>query len=380
MNEGSGPTLYNNSPNTTNWSMTIQGYTNSLWGYQQPGAYTFANGGYFETAETSSPGWTSGDNLTLTASFNVCGNVHNPGNIYGGGAIFGAGYFVPGGNGQGYNFGAFYAMVNTANPAAPDIEFDVSNLGSWSASLPTSVCDSTVNGGWNTVAWAITNNKQSNSMTLQFVLNGTNVGAPINIAGGYLKDFTSYANYEGTTMEIGTAASGGYRSFAGAISNVSLVTVSAPFFTTTPANQTVLPGANVTFTAVAAGTAPLSYQWYFNGTNVLSDATSASLTLADVATNQSGAYTLVVSNSLGTASATADLAIYVRALLAVQRYNGLMIQGSVGFHYLIQYTNVGTASWETLTNLALPSSPYYWFDVQAPASVLARTYRVVAAP
>ncbi len=39
----------------------------------------------------------------------------------------------------------------------------------------------------------------------------------------------------------------------------------APTITTQPQNQSVTVGATATFTVVAAGTAPLSYQWSKNG-------------------------------------------------------------------------------------------------------------------
>ena len=41
----------------------------------------------------------------------------------------------------------------------------------------------------------------------------------------------------------------------------------APTITTQPANQTVLPGTNASFSVAVAGTGPFSYQWQFNGTN-----------------------------------------------------------------------------------------------------------------
>ncbi|PYU79906.1 MAG: hypothetical protein DMG50_22065, partial [Acidobacteria bacterium] len=48
-------------------------------------------------------------------------------------------------------------------------------------------------------------------------------------------------------------------------SNAALLTVSAaavaPSITTQPASQTVTAGQTATFTVVAAGTAPLTYQW-----------------------------------------------------------------------------------------------------------------------
>ena len=311
VNEGSGITLYNDSPDTANWGMTLQGNP-ALWGYWQPGAYAFAQGNNnAETALTSAAAWTSGDNLTLQADFNVCGNVHDSGTVWVGGAIFGGGYFISGGNSAGFNTYAFYAVVNTANPAAPYAEFDVAGLGYWRQALPASVCNPAVNGGWNTVQWVITNNPQANSMTVQFLLNGAAVGGVVNISGGYMQDFAEVPGYMGTKFYIGAAADSGYYAFQGSIRNVSLATVLSPVpvFTTTPPNQIVLPGTNVTFTAVASGTAPLSYQWLFNGTNVIGGATSASLTLTNVSSSQSGAYTLVVSNGLGAASATANLTV-----------------------------------------------------------------------
>jgi plastocyanin len=58
----------------------------------------------------------------------------------------------------------------------------------------------------------------------------------------------------------------------------------APTITTQPANQTVSAGANVTFTVVATGTAPLTFQWRFNGTNITGE-TGSSLLLRNVQTN-----------------------------------------------------------------------------------------------
>src|SRR5262249_59946236 len=50
-----------------------------------------------------------------------------------------------------------------------------------------------------------------------------------------------------------------------------------PAITTQPVSQTVTAGATATFSVVASGTAPLSYQWQKNGSNI-SGATSASYT------------------------------------------------------------------------------------------------------
>src|SRR5690348_12362221 len=42
-----------------------------------------------------------------------------------------------------------------------------------------------------------------------------------------------------------------------------------PFFNVQPTNQIVVPGANATFSAIATGSAPLTYQWRRNGTNLI---------------------------------------------------------------------------------------------------------------
>jgi plastocyanin len=74
----------------------------------------------------------------------------------------------------------------------------------------------------------------------------------------------------------------------------------APVFTTQPAGQTVTVGASVTFTAAASGTPAPTYQWRKDGVNI-SGATSASYTISSVATGNAGTYTVVATNSAGSA-------------------------------------------------------------------------------
>jgi hypothetical protein len=84
----------------------------------------------------------------------------------------------------------------------------------------------------------------------------------------------------------------------------------APTITTQPASQTVTLGATATFTVAAAGTAPLSYQWYQGGT-ALAGATSASYTTPATTSAYNGAtFHVVVSNASGSAtSANATLTV-----------------------------------------------------------------------
>ena len=83
----------------------------------------------------------------------------------------------------------------------------------------------------------------------------------------------------------------------------------APAITTQPASQSVTAGSSVSFTVVASGSGTLAYQWAKDGTSI-SGATSATYTLASVATGDAGSYTVTVSNAYGsTASAAATLAV-----------------------------------------------------------------------
>ena len=87
-----------------------------------------------------------------------------------------------------------------------------------------------------------------------------------------------------------------------------------PQITTQPASQTVALGTTASFSVVATGTAPLSYQWQLNGQNLVGNThyvgtTSNVLTIAGVAPVDIGNYRVIVSNGGGSVtSATAALA------------------------------------------------------------------------
>ncbi len=96
-----------------------------------------------------------------------------------------------------------------------------------------------------------------------------------------------------------------------AVSADAMLTVNGPpFITGQPQNQTVFVGESVTFSVVASGTAPLSYQWHLNGSEV-PGATSSSLSLGSAQRADQGAYAVVVTNGFGTAvSAGARLGFF----------------------------------------------------------------------
>jgi hypothetical protein len=103
-------------------------------------------------------------------------------------------------------------------------------------------------------------------------------------------------------------------------SAVAVLTVpSGPAFFTQPTNQTVIAGADVTFTGQASGSAPLQYQWLFNEVP-LPQRTTSFLTLTNVQAETAGNYRVVVTNLGGaTTSQVATLTVVPAAPWIVQQ-------------------------------------------------------------
>jgi PKD repeat protein len=93
-----------------------------------------------------------------------------------------------------------------------------------------------------------------------------------------------------------TASSGGK---SGTASVTVTAVVTAPTITTQPASVTVTTGQTASFSVVASGTAPLSYQWRKNGTNISGATSSSCTTPATVMADNGATFSVVVSNSAG---------------------------------------------------------------------------------
>ena len=119
-----------------------------------------------------------------------------------------------------------------------------------------------------------------------------------NITGATSASYTTPATVSGdngATFRVVVTNSAG-----NATSNASYidrrVVARGPTITTQPANQTVTVGRTATFSVVAAGTAPLTYQWQKNNANI-SGATSASYTTPATVSGDNGAtFRVIVTN------------------------------------------------------------------------------------
>jgi len=179
------------------------------------------------------------------------------------------------------------------------------------------------------------------------VYRNANQGAQGGVASAPVTSPLAFAGYTGAVLigsELAQPATATWNGmlddvavFAGALTQSQIATVMSgdfsafiagrPGIVSQPQDQTVPLGATVTFIVSAVGQAPLQYQWYFNGTNKLSaaanpTATTATLVLTNAQLNQSGTYSVVVSNALGSAtSAPAKLVVFNVSLVGLWRFN-----------------------------------------------------------
>jgi hypothetical protein len=124
--------------------------------------------------------------------------------------------------------------------------------------------------------------------------------------GGTSPAQVSFTGAAGTTYQIEVDGLDGE---AGSISlTLAQAASGPPVFTVWPQNQTVGAGTSASFAASAFGAAPIAYQWKFRGIN-LGGISSSMLNLTNVQFTNAGLYTVIASNSSGTAVASALLMV-----------------------------------------------------------------------
>jgi uncharacterized repeat protein (TIGR01451 family) len=130
----------------------------------------------------------------------------------------------------------------------------------------------------------------------------------------------------------------------------------APAISIQPSNQVAAVGSDVGFSVLATGTAPLSYQWYLEGTNLLNGATESTLQLTNVQIWQAGNYGVVITNLFGSiTSDPASLKVLVPPTITLTSLDVTATNVSIsllsvsGLNYTLEYKNSLTdASWSPL--------------------------------
>ena len=141
------------------------------------------------------------------------------------------------------------------------------------------------------------------------------VGSPLECADGawtveneiWVSDFGVFILYLSPPSGCG-----------GDLSSSGTLTYVDPSFSSQPLNQTNVVGSNVQFSVTATGTAPLSFQWLKNSTNLInggriSGATSDNLTISSISSSDAGNYSVVVSNLYGPVTSSPPATLTVMA-------------------------------------------------------------------
>jgi len=201
-------------------------------------------------------------------------------------------------------------------------------------------------------------------LTYQWQTNNVNVGNGGIVSGATTSTLTltgvtpSWAlNYRVIVSNAGGSVTS---------SPAATLTVNVPpSITTQPSSQTVNQGANASFSVVASGTGPLTYQWQTNNVNVsnggiVSGATTSTLTLTGVTPSWALNYRVIVSNAGGsvTSSPAATLTVIVPPAITTQptsqsAYPGLNASFSVvatGTAPLMYQWQAGSGTYTNLSN------------------------------
>jgi len=333
-----GGTLTDDVGNHAIASLTLNGGTVSGAGNASNGSYNL-NGNCTVTTNAT----ISAQNFTTAAAsiFNVHSNV----TLAVPGTIIGSGGFILAGGGTAVMSGAnLYSGNTTLSNGTLEVDGALGNstvtvvggrlTGTGKIAGAVAVKTGSVfSPGTNNFIGTLTiSNKLSLAGTALLLLNRTNaqnctrvIGLTTLTNGGVLTvsnlgpalqtgdSFTLFSagTYRSnfTTLNLPALGSGlGWD--ATKLAPAGMLTVATlPTVTVTPANTNLECGGTLNLTAVAAGTAPLFYQWFDFQTNAILGATNASLSLTNLHVAQAGNYRIIVTNNAGSIFAVAAVGV-----------------------------------------------------------------------
>jgi hypothetical protein len=288
---------------------------------------------------------------------------------------------------------------NSVNiPGATSASFTVSNAMPADAASYGVIVSNVLSG----VTYSKTSSPAALSVTVPPTITGAPVagtvavGAPVNlsVSASGTTPFTyqwrrNSVNLSGATdasyslASAQTADSGTYtvevRNAAGtATSAAAVLSVEIPpSISMQPVGGTIAVNTGTTFSVTASGTGPLGYQWRKDSVNV-PGATAASFTLASAQTADSGTYTVVVQNAVGTASSVAAvLSVEIPPSISLQPVGGT-IAVNTGTTFSVTASGTGPFSYQwrkNATDVAGATSASY--SLAAPQTTDSGTYTVV---
>jgi len=247
-------------------------------------------------------------------------------------------------------------------------------LGIYPTLLPSSRFETVGSPG---KTWVEVELRQTNNFIF-WILDGTIVAQRTNSSSfksgnimlGFMDTFPSIANpaedafvlYDNVRVEDLTAAA-----------------LLPPAITLQPTNQTAIAGSNATFSVVASGSGPLSYQWRRNGASIVG-ATTSSLVLTNVQLGDASAYDVIVTNLAGLAtSAAATLTVnlpppeFVSATMLPNGQFQLLFSGVPGTNYTVE-ASTNLINWTFIATLTPSNNPVPFIDPDA-TNFVERFYR-----
>ena len=199
----------------------------------------------------------------------------------------------------------------------------------------------------------------SGTLSYQWKKNGSNVSggqfsgqttATLSITGAVATDTGAYTVVVTNTRNLVVTST---TSSAG-----NLIMNLAPVITTQPHDTTIVTGGSASFTVAATGSGTLSYQWKKNGTNVsggqFSGETTATLSITGAVATDTGAYTVVVSNTrnivvTSTTSSAGNLIMNLAPVITTQPHDTTIVTGGSA-SFTVAATGSGTLSYQWKKN------------------------------
>ena len=258
--------------------------------------HSFATRGFNVSGTISPSAGGSGATLTLTGAASSTTTADNSGNYVFAGLPNGTYGVAPSHSGYTFTPSSQSKTVNGADVTG--VNFTV-NAVAVAPAITTQPANQTVTAGQTATFTVVATGTAP--LSYQWQKNGANLAGAT--AASYTTPATTTAD-SGSTFRVVVTNTAGTATSSAATLTVNPAPV-APTITTQPANQTVTAGQTATFTVVATGTAPLSYQWQKNGVSMVGATSSGYATPATTTADSGSTFAVVVSNSAGTATSSA---------------------------------------------------------------------------
>lgn len=161
-------------------------------------------------------------------------------------------------------------------------------------------------------------------------------------------------------------------------SEFSLTVHRAPTVTIAPAAPVVIAGTSVTFTATVTGNPTPTLQWRKAG-NPIADATSATYTIPNAQPGDTAQYSVVATNIVSSATATADLTVHVAPVITQHPVASLVVTAGQSASFTVAATGIPTPTFQWFKGAdPIPGATNATFTIDATVPTDDATYHAVA--